>query len=69
MPALPPAVRCWLWWGVALKMLLGLLPLPALSLPLLPAGRGNETAVMRLAPMPAAVEQHAAVAHRCPAVG
>ena len=50
VPALPPAVRCWLWWGVALKMLLGLLPLPALSLPLLPAGRVDDAAVVRLAP-------------------
>jgi beta-lactamase regulating signal transducer with metallopeptidase domain len=37
VPAIPPAVRCWLWWGVALKMLLGLLPLPAVAVPLLPA--------------------------------
>jgi bla regulator protein blaR1 len=50
VPALPPAVRCWLWWGVALKMLLGLLPLPALSLPLLPALPSNDAIVARLAP-------------------
>ena len=41
VPALPPAVRCWLWWGVALKMLLGLLPLPGVVVPLLP---GREVA-------------------------
>ena len=36
-PGMPATLRCWLWWGVALKMLLGLLPLPAVELALLPA--------------------------------
>ncbi len=40
VPSLPPALRCWLWWGVALKMLVGLLPLPAVALPLLPVSVG-----------------------------
>ena len=37
VPSLPSALRCWLWWGVALKMLVGLLPLPAVALPVMPA--------------------------------
>ena len=49
-PALPPAVRCWLWWGVALKMLLGLLPLPAVALPLLPTARDVVAASVRFEP-------------------
>src|SRR5262249_51796151 len=37
VPQLPASWRCWLWWGVALKLLVGLLPLPALAVPVLPA--------------------------------
>ncbi len=37
VPRLPAAVRCGLWWAACLKLLLGLAPLPALRLPLLPA--------------------------------
>ena len=53
VPALPPAARCWLWWGVALKMLLGLLPLPGVALPVLPA-RDVEAVRGSLAARPAA---------------
>jgi beta-lactamase regulating signal transducer with metallopeptidase domain/peptidoglycan hydrolase CwlO-like protein len=35
MPSLPGAVRRWLWWGASLVMVLGLLPLPAVRLPVL----------------------------------
>lgn len=40
LPGLPPVLRCWLWWGVTLKMLLGLVPLPPLGIPLLPSAGG-----------------------------
>lgn len=36
-PRLPAAARCGLWWLACLKMLLGLIALPAVRLPLLPA--------------------------------
>jgi bla regulator protein BlaR1 len=42
-PRLPAAVRCGLWWAACLKMLLGLVPLPAVPLPLLPAAETVET--------------------------
>lgn len=37
VPRLPAAVRCGLWWAACLKLLLGLVALPAVKLPLLPA--------------------------------
>lgn len=37
VPRLPAAVRCGLWWAACLKLLLGLIALPAVRLPLLPA--------------------------------
>jgi len=37
LPAMPAAVRAWLWWLVALKLLVGVLPVPGLPLALLPA--------------------------------
>jgi beta-lactamase regulating signal transducer with metallopeptidase domain len=37
MPAVSPAVRTVVWWLAALKFVLALLPLPAVSLPVLPA--------------------------------
>ena len=37
-PRLPAALRCGLWWAACLKLLLGLAALPAVRLPLLPAG-------------------------------
>ena len=37
IPRLPAAVRCGLWWAACLKLLLGLVALPAVKLPLLPA--------------------------------
>ncbi len=36
-PALPAAARAALWWAVSLKLLVGLLPLPAIEVPVLPA--------------------------------
>jgi bla regulator protein BlaR1 len=36
-PRLPASLRCGLWWAACLKLLLGLVPLPAVQLPLLPA--------------------------------
>ena len=36
-PRLPASLRCGLWWAACLKLLLGLVPLPAVRLPLLPA--------------------------------
>ena len=43
-PRLPASLRCGLWWAACLKLLLGLVPLPAVRLPLLPAA-------MRVAPV------------------
>ena len=37
IPRVPAALQAWVWWLVALKLALTLLPLPALPLPLLPA--------------------------------
>jgi beta-lactamase regulating signal transducer with metallopeptidase domain len=37
VPRLPAALRCGLWWAACLKLLLGLVPLPAVVLPVLPA--------------------------------
>jgi bla regulator protein BlaR1 len=37
VPRLPAALRCGLWWAACLKLLLGLVPLPAMRLPVLPA--------------------------------
>jgi beta-lactamase regulating signal transducer with metallopeptidase domain len=36
-PRLPAALRCGLWWAACLKLLLGLVALPAVRLPVLPA--------------------------------
>jgi bla regulator protein BlaR1 len=37
LPRLPASLRCGLWWAACLKLLLGLIALPAVRLPLLPA--------------------------------
>jgi beta-lactamase regulating signal transducer with metallopeptidase domain len=37
VPSLPAAVRTWLWWLVCLKLLLGVVPVPHVALPWLPA--------------------------------
>ena len=37
LPRLPASLRCGLWWAACLKLLLGLVALPAVRLPLLPA--------------------------------
>src|SRR5687768_9155655 len=37
IPRVPAALQAWVWWLVALKLALTLVPLPALPLPLLPA--------------------------------
>ncbi|MDX2000543.1 MAG: M56 family metallopeptidase [Thermoanaerobaculia bacterium] len=36
-PRVPAALRCWLWWSVCLKFLVGLAGLPVFELPVLPA--------------------------------
>ena len=36
-PRLPGAARCWLWWLVCAKLLVGLVLLPTLPLTILPA--------------------------------
>jgi len=38
-PRLPAALRCGLWWAACLKLLLGLIALPAVRLPVLPAAQ------------------------------
>ena len=38
VPRVPASLQAWVWWLVALKLALTLVPLPALRLPLLPAG-------------------------------
>jgi beta-lactamase regulating signal transducer with metallopeptidase domain len=48
VPRLPAAVRCGLWWAACLKLLLGLVALPAVRLPLLPA---VERAAAAVAPL------------------
>lgn len=48
-PRLPAAVRCGLWWAACLKLLLGLVPLPAVTLPLLPAASPAPAARVALA--------------------
>lgn len=60
VPGLPPALRCWLWWGLALKLLLGLTPLPAPGIPLLP-GPGAEAAKTVMAPASNALDGSPAV--------
>lgn len=50
VPRVPAALRCWLWWAVCLKFLVGLLALPGLELPLLPAGE-TALAPLQLAPV------------------
>lgn len=37
VPRVPAGLRCWLWWAVCLKFLVGLAGLPVLELPVLPA--------------------------------
>jgi beta-lactamase regulating signal transducer with metallopeptidase domain len=37
IPKVPATVQAALWWVAALKLLVALLPIPALSLPILPA--------------------------------
>ena len=54
LPGLPAHVRAWLWWLVSLKLLLGLLPVPGIGVPLLPA--------------PAALTQVSPAVHRSPRV-
>jgi bla regulator protein BlaR1 len=50
VPRLPATVRCGLWWAACLKLLLGLMPLPAVPLPLLPAASPAPAARAVLAP-------------------
>ena len=44
VPTLPAAVRTWLWWLVSLKLVLGLMPVPAVPLPWLPQSMATWTA-------------------------
>jgi beta-lactamase regulating signal transducer with metallopeptidase domain len=51
-PALPASARAWLWWLVSLKLLVALLPLPAIALPVLPAAAGAWAEDHAAAPLP-----------------
>ena len=44
VPTLPAAVRVWLWWLVSLKLVVGLMPVPAVPLPWLPPTLATWTA-------------------------
>jgi beta-lactamase regulating signal transducer with metallopeptidase domain len=44
LPRVPASLQAWVWWLVALKLALTLVPLPALPLPLLPAADLGSTA-------------------------
>ena len=37
IPRVPAALQAWVWWLVAAKLVVALLPLPAVPVPLLPA--------------------------------
>jgi bla regulator protein BlaR1 len=53
VPRLPAALRCGLWWAACLKFLMGLIPLPAVMLPVLPVvERVAETSAVRPALVP-----------------
>jgi bla regulator protein BlaR1 len=57
IPRLPAALRCGLWWAACLKLLLGLLPIPGVALPVLPAAAGasvesSKTFLLRSADAP-----------------
>jgi beta-lactamase regulating signal transducer with metallopeptidase domain len=56
MPAVPPAVRTFVWWLAALKFVLALLPLPAVSLPVLPAALRPDATSAPTRPVAAAPE-------------
>ena len=71
VPDLPAAWRRWLWWGVALKLLLGLVPLPQVALPVLappPAAAAARPAALApsgaLAPEPTGGREAAVLAPR-----
>jgi bla regulator protein blaR1 len=54
-PAPSAALRAGLWWLVSLKLLVGLLPLPAIAVPLVPAGVGAALEGRAVAEPPAPV--------------
>jgi beta-lactamase regulating signal transducer with metallopeptidase domain len=64
LPGLPAAVRAWLWWLVAAKLLLGVLPLaPLVPLPWLPAAETTApSSIAQVVPMPSTVADTAIVA-------
>jgi beta-lactamase regulating signal transducer with metallopeptidase domain len=54
LPRLPATARCWLWWLVALQLVVGLLWADPLALPLLPADPQAQAALIRVPPLVAA---------------
>ncbi|HLV79604.1 MAG TPA: hypothetical protein VKT32_04955 [Chthonomonadaceae bacterium] len=53
LPRLPAALQCWLWWLACLKLVLGLVALPPISLPLLAAsGPARAISSPAYAPVP-----------------
>ena len=44
IPRVPAALQTWVWWLVAAKLVVALLPLPAVPVPLLPASGADATA-------------------------
>jgi beta-lactamase regulating signal transducer with metallopeptidase domain len=63
LPRLPAAARCWLWWLVALQLVVGVLWASPLALPLLPAEPAAQT---MLAPAQALVATAATGAEAIP---
>ena len=54
LPRLPATARCWLWWLVALQLVLGVLWTSPLALPLLPAEPIAQAVIAPLQSLPAA---------------
>ncbi|MBP7149532.1 MAG: M56 family metallopeptidase, partial [Acidobacteria bacterium] len=52
LPRTPAAMRALLWWLAALRLLAGLIPLPAVALPVLPAPAAGATAGVADVPGP-----------------
>ena len=52
---IPPAVQAWLWWLACARLIVALLPIPAVSLPFLPADTGAVISGMPVSTSPAAI--------------
>ena len=71
VPELPAVWRRWLWWGVALKLLLALAPVPRVALPVLapveaPAARSVVAGATVIVPEPGRRNTRAVAVFRRP---